>query len=173
MANTIVPRGNRARRFLARNRVVSRRALVWLLIPLLLVLAVPVILHIQTPGSAAPTTPSPHPEELRSVPLQPADRFIQSVVTDDGALGWQQLCPSLQAQLPQSELVQQANTQRDAVVKHGVRLTYKFVSIQPQQGGGAVHEYVVTARWPNGSRQTRTFDVMTQPSGCVEDVQNH
>lgn len=173
MPHDSVPRWNKVKRFLSGNRVFSRRARVWLLIPLLLVLAVPAIRFTQSPGAATPTAPTSYPEELRSQPLKPADRFMQSIVTDDGALGWQQLCASLQAQLPQSELVQQANTEHDAVVKQGVHMTFKFVSSQPRQGDGAVYEYVVTARWPNGSTQTRTYDVMTQPSGCVEDVQSH
>jgi hypothetical protein len=46
------------------------------------------------------------------------------------------------------------------------------MSAHPRQGGGAQRVYVVTAHWPNGTTQTRTFTVLTQSSGCVEDVQN-
>lgn len=173
MPNTKIPHRSRERGAQASGRFTLRRKLIWLLVPLLFVLAAPVIILSQWPGSSGPEPPISYPEELRSQPVQPADRFMQSVVTDDGALGWHQLCPTLQAQLPMDELVQQANAQRDVVVKQGVRLTFKRVSVRSRQASGTVHEYVVTARWPNGSTQTRTFDVMTQPSGCVEDVQNH
>lgn len=42
----------------------------------------------------------------------PADLFRQSVVKRDGTLGWHQLCPSLQAQLPLSMLASQVEAQR-------------------------------------------------------------
>ena len=42
----------------------------------------------------------------------PADLFMQSVVKRDGTLGWHQLCPSLQAQLPLSMLASQVEAQR-------------------------------------------------------------
>src|SRR5262249_5237205 len=104
--------------------------------------------------------------------MQPADRFMQSIVTDDGALGWNQLCPSIQAQLPIGELVQQADAQRALLAQEGIRLTVKFVGSNPQRGGGALRVYEVTAHWPTGRTELRTFNVLTQPSGCVEDVTN-
>ena len=145
---------------LPKGRTVGRRALAWLLVPLLLAAAGSVILFARPQGQGgAPST-------------LPADRFIQSIVTDDGALGWHQLCPSIQARLSLNELVQQADAERAAVAQQHVWLTMKFVGTQPQQGGGEQRVYVVTAHWPNGTTQQRTFAVLTQPSGCVEDVQN-
>jgi hypothetical protein len=153
------------------NRKVRWR-LAWLLVPVLLVVAVPAILYMYAqrsspmavvPGSRAPT---------HSVPRQPADRFIQSIVTEDGALGWHQLCPTIQAQLPMDELVQQANEQRVTLLQHGIRLTMRFTGTMPRQGGGTVRMYEVTAHWPGGNTQQRTFSVYTQRSGCVEDVQS-
>jgi hypothetical protein len=101
----------------------------------------------------------------------PADLFIQSVVQDDGALGWRQLCPDLQAQLSQSTLVQDADAQRRAFEQHGVRLTANFISARPQTAGGQLRLYRLTAHWSDGSTQQRTYTVFTQASGCVADVQ--
>lgn len=145
---------------LPNGRVVGHRGLVWLLVPLLLVAAGSAVLFArsQVQGVAPGTLP--------------ADRFIQSIVTDDGALGWHQLCPSIQARLPLDELVQQADAERAAVAQQHVRLAMQFVGTHPQPGGGEQRVYLVTAHWPNGATQQRTFTVLTQPSGCVEDVQN-
>lgn len=100
----------------------------------------------------------------------PADLFIQSVVKDDGALGWHQLCPAVQAQLPLTELRQQADAQRQAAAQQGLRLTSTFVGAQPRPAGGEIREYVLTAHWSNGTTEQRTYTVLTQASGCVEDV---
>jgi hypothetical protein len=146
---------------LPKGRTVGRRTLAWLLIPLLLAGVVGSVVLFTRPQAqgAAPTT-------------VPADRFIQSIVTDDGALGWHQLCPNIQARLSLDALVQQANAERAAVTQQHVRMTMKFVGTQPQQGGGEQRVYLLTAYWPSGMSQQRTFTVLTQPSGCVEDVQN-
>jgi hypothetical protein len=160
------------RRSQSRSRVDGRRIVAWLLLVLvLLAVLVPVALFVHAQGLLGSNAPS-FLTQPRSAPAEPADRFMQSVVTDDGALGWHQLCPSIQAQLPMDELVQQADAQRAAAQQQGVRLTVQFKGAHPRQGGGAQRVYVVTAHWPNGTTQTRTFTVMTQSSGCVEDVQN-
>jgi hypothetical protein len=96
---------------------------------------------------------------------------MQSLVTEDGALGWRQLCPNIQAQLPQDALVQQADAMRAAAVREGVWLTAQRVDTQSQPSGGEAHVYRVTMHWPNGATQQRTYSVLTQSSGCVEDVQ--
>jgi hypothetical protein len=68
-------------------------------------------------------------------------------------------------------MVQQANAQRTDLAQQNVRLTVAPVGTRLQKDGGIMHLYVVTAHWPSGATQTRTFNVLTQPSGCVEDVQ--
>lgn len=150
----------------------GRRAAIWLLAPLLLVGAACAILYAHSQGAAAASRPAVRPAQAHTAPMQPADWFMQSVVTDDGALGWRQLCPSIQAQLPVDTLVQQANAQRTAAAQQGVRLTTESRGTRAQQGGGEVHVYLVTAHWPNGATQQRTFSVFTQPGGCVADVQS-
>jgi hypothetical protein len=110
------------------------------------------------------------PDQPAATGTLPADLFIQSVVKDDGALGWRQLCPAVQAQLPQSELQQQADAQRQATAQQGVRLTSTFVGTQPRSAGGEIRAYVLTAHWANGATQQRSYTVLTQASGCVEDV---
>jgi hypothetical protein len=101
----------------------------------------------------------------------PADVFIQSIVKNDGALGWHQLCPSVQATLSQESLVRQANAQRDTMARQGIKLTADFVGAHARSTGGEIRIYLLTAHWPNGSTEQRTFSVITQASGCVEDVQ--
>src|SRR5258708_22766562 len=102
----------------------------------------------------------------------PADLFIQSVVKLDGTLGWHQLCPSLQAQMPLSELTSQVETQRIAASGHGLTLTESYIGAHPRPQGGEVRVYVVTAHRPNCWVEQRTYSVYTQASGCVEDIKN-
>ena len=151
----------------------GHRTLAWLLILVLLAAAIPAILYAtHAPRSVDKSDMSSQVIQPNTTPMQPADRFMQSIVTDDGALGWNQLCPSIQAQLPIGELIQQADAQRALIAQQGIHLTVKFVGSNPQQGGGALRVYEVTAHWPTGRRELRTFNVLTQPSGCVEDVTN-
>lgn len=100
----------------------------------------------------------------------PADRFVQSVVADDGKLGWEQLCPDIQAALPVDQMTQQADAARAAAAEQGLRLTSQFVRAQPGQAGGETRLYLITAHWQNGTMQQRNFAVVTQESGCVEDA---
>ncbi len=102
----------------------------------------------------------------------PADLFIQSVVKLDGTLGWHQLCPSLQAQMPLSELTRQVETQRIAASGQGLTLTEEYVGAYPRPQGGEIRVYVVTAHRPNGWVEQRIYNVYTQASGCVEDIKN-
>src|SRR5437763_12052025 len=102
----------------------------------------------------------------------PADLFMRSVVKRDGALGWHQLCPAMQAQLPLSALVSQGEEQRIAESGQSLTLTVDYVGAHPRPQGGQMRMYLVTARRPNGWVQQRTYIVYTQASGCVGDVKN-
>ena len=102
----------------------------------------------------------------------PADLFMQSVVKRDGALGWHQLCPTLQAQEPLSVLAGQVEQQRVAESGQGLTLMVDYVGAHPRPQGGQIRMYVVTARRPHGWIEQRTYIVYTQVSGCVEDVKN-
>lgn len=142
------------------------QAFIWLTsLVLLTVLIVPALMYAHDALVASkPKQPATAARTL------PADLFIQSVVKDDGALGWRQLCPALQAQLPMSELEQQANAQRQDAAQHGLRLTSTFVGASPRTTGGELRDYVLTAHWSDGTTEQRTYTVLTQASGCVEDV---
>jgi hypothetical protein len=147
-----------------RRSIFHRSMLVWAVVALLLVAAVPTAFYVfahVAPGASTSATPA-----------SPADRFIRSIVIGDGALGWRQLCPSVQAELPLNVIEQQANAQRLAMAKQGVWLTSKPVGTHPQHDGGVTHVYMVTAHWRSGATQSLTFTVFTQSSGCVEDVQS-
>lgn len=159
---------------IARRRVMHHRMLAWMVVMLLLAAVVPTAFYACAHGADGPSEQSTHITQHSGIDTspQPADRFMQSIVSDDGALGWRQLCPSVQRQLPLDTVVKQANAQRMALAQQGVRLTVRFSRVYPQRDGGVSHEYVVTAHWPGGTTQTRTYIVLTQPPGCVEDVQN-
>ena len=107
---------------------------------------------------------------VQSYAPSPADLFMQSVIKRDGALGWYQLCPSVQAQLPLSMLARQVEQQRVAESRQGLTLTVDYVGSHPRPQGGQIRLYVVTARRPHGWIEQRTYIVYTQASGCVEDV---
>jgi hypothetical protein len=110
---------------------------------------------------------------LQSNAPAPADLFMQSVVKRDGALGWHQLCPSVQAQLPLATLTRQVEEQRISESGQDLTLTVDYVGSHPRPQGGEIRLYVVTAHRPHGWVGLRMYIVYTQTSGCVEDVENH
>jgi hypothetical protein len=110
---------------------------------------------------------------LQSNTPAPADLFMQSVVKRDGALGWHQLCPSVQAQLPLATLTRQVEEQRISEFRQSLTLTVDYVGSHPRPQGGEIRLYVVTAHRPHGWVGLRMHTVYTQASGCVEDVENH
>jgi hypothetical protein len=100
----------------------------------------------------------------------PADLFMQSIATEDGDLGWQQLCPELQEQLPRDALEQQASTQRVFQLQQGVTLSIEHVGDRPRPSGGEIRFYVATAHRADGSTGQKTYVIQTRASGCVESV---
>ena len=99
-----------------------------------------------------------------------ADVFMQSVVTQDGALGWNQLCPDVQALLPQIVLIREANTQHAADLSQGVTLDMQPLATQSLTKGDKLYLYLVTAHKSDGWEAQRVYMVRTRSSGCVEDV---
>lgn len=162
------------------RRIVPSRALlrhfrhhplVWLtLCALLLVTVTSIVVYGVMEVAASKAVATDH--RAQTTRALPADLFIQSVVKDDGSLGWHQLCPALQAEVPQNVLVQQANAQRDIAARQGLQLTADFVGAHPRLTGGEIRIYVITAHWPSGSAQQRIYSVMTQANGCIEDVKS-
>jgi hypothetical protein len=146
------------------RRGFHRGVLVWVVVGLLLVAAVPTAFYV-----FAHVAPGPSGSGASATP---ADRFMQSIVSGDGSLGWHQLCPTIQSQLPLHALEQQATAQHKAMAQQGMWLTSTPVGTHSQPDGGVAHVYVVTAHWHSGVTQSTTFTVSTQRSGCVEDVQN-
>ena len=109
---------------------------------------------------------------VQAKPPVPADLFMQSVVKRDGTLGWRQLCPAVQAQMPLTTLVSQVREQRNAESGKGLRLTMDYVGARTRTAGGQIRVYVVSAHRADGWSGQRTYIVTTQTSGCVEDVTN-
>jgi hypothetical protein len=106
----------------------------------------------------------------RATAPAPADLFMQSIATEDGDLGWQQLCPALQNQLPRTVLEQQASAQRTFQLQQGVTLSIEHVGDRPRPSGGEIRFYVATAHRADGSTGQKTYVIQTQASGCVESV---
>jgi hypothetical protein len=103
-----------------------------------------------------------------SVP--PADLFIQSIATEDGDLGWRQLCPALQSQLPRDVLEEQARAQRTVQLQQGVTLNIEHIGDRPRPTGGEIRVYIATAHRADGSSGQKTYVIQTQANGCVESV---
>ena len=103
--------------------------------------------------------------------VKPADLFMQSVATEDGSLGWNQLCPALQVQLPRDVLEQHTQALRDGYARAGVTLTIDHVGDWPRLGGGEIRVYVATEHAADGATGQKTYVLQTQASGCVESVQ--
>jgi len=104
-------------------------------------------------------------------PLTPADLFMQSVASEDGGLGWSQLCPTLQSQLPRDVLEQHSLTQRMLQAQQGLTLSIDHVGDRPRPTGGEIRFYIATAHGADGSTGQKTYVVKTQASGCVESVE--
>jgi hypothetical protein len=166
--NYMSPRQPRDRH--TRHRVFHRGVLIWVVLALLLATAVPTAFYVFAHVAPGASTRASSSASAPSLSASPADRFIQSIVTQDGALGWHQLCPSIQADIPLDELKQQADAQRLTMAQQGVWLTAKPMGTRPQADGGVSHMYLVTAHSRSGTTQSLTFIVFTQRSGCVEDV---
>jgi hypothetical protein len=102
----------------------------------------------------------------------PADLFMQSVTQGDGQLGWHQLCPGTQAEVPLDAVRSQGDALRASKAQRGLTLALDYVGARPRPAGGEIRVYVVTGRERGGPTQQRTYVILTQASGCVEDVQN-
>jgi hypothetical protein len=100
----------------------------------------------------------------------PADLFMQSIAAEDGDLGWQQLCPEVQQQLPREVLVQQSVSQRTLQDGQGLSLSIEPLGDRPTPSGGRVHVYIATAHGPDGAVGQKVYSVTTRSSGCVEMV---
>lgn len=145
--------------------VVSRyRYLLLLLSPVAVMAGAALVLIPMMQRGAASQTAS-------TGPSVPGDLFMQSVMERDADLGWHQLCPALQAQLPLEMLRQQTAEQRATEAKLGVTLSMQYIGARPTTGGGEVRLYLLTGHRRDGVAGQRIYVVQTQASGCVEDVQ--
>jgi hypothetical protein len=101
----------------------------------------------------------------------PADLFKQSIASEDGGLGWSQLCPALQQELPRETLEQLTATQRSMASEKGVTLTVEHVGDRARPNGGEIRFYVATLHSADGAIGQKTYVITTQASGCVESIQ--
>ena len=75
----------------------------------------------------------------------PADLFMQSVVKRDAAMGWHQLCSSVQSQVPLSALVGQVEKQRIAeagtnLLERGYLLVFEALQIPTNEGSPRIQQ---------------------------------
>jgi hypothetical protein len=106
-----------------------------------------------------------------AVSESPADLFMQSIATEDGDLGWAQLCPGLQQQLSRETLEQMTATQRSIAADKGMTLTVEHVGDRARPGGGEIRFYITTLHTEDGAIGQKTYVINTQASGCVESIQ--
>jgi hypothetical protein len=109
--------------------------------------------------------------QARSSAAVPADLFMQSVASHDVALGWNQLCASVQAQLPLALAVEQTEAQRGADDEQGVTLAIDHLGDRPRPTGGEIRIYLATAHRADGWTGQKMYVVTTRASGCVESVE--
>lgn len=100
----------------------------------------------------------------------PADVFMQAIVTQNGQLAWQQLCPALQAKVSAPALANMANAQRTAGAGHGEQLGVDYVGTHAWAAGGEIRVYVVTTRGRSGPDSGTLYVLRTQASGCVDGI---
>ena len=108
---------------------------------------------------------------VRASSSTPADLFMQSIATENGALGWNQLCPSLQQQMPRETLVRVTETQRIFAARSGIALTVEHVGDRARPNGGQIRIYIATLHTEDGAIGQKTYVITTQASGCVESIQ--
>lgn len=124
----------------------------------LLVAAGPVLWQVRVHSTGSPAA-------------APAELFMQSVATLDGDLGWNQLCPAVQAQVPRALVLEQTGAQRLAASEQGMTLSIDHVGDRARASGGQIRFYVATAHSADGSVGQKTYIIKTQASGCVESVE--
>jgi hypothetical protein len=110
-------------------------------------------------------------ESFATAESSPADLFIRSIVLEDGDLGWKQLCPSLQQDVPRTVMQELTTTQRAISSAKGMTLTVEHVADRPRPGGGEIRFYLGTLRTADGSTGQKTYIISTQVNGCVENIE--
>jgi hypothetical protein len=91
--------------------------------------------------------------------------------SEDGDLGWHQLCPALQQQMPRDTLEQLTATQRTIASDKGIKLAVELVGDRPRPNHGEIRFYVATLHTDDGEIGQKTYVITTQASGCVESIQ--
>jgi hypothetical protein len=118
--------------------------------------------------SLANRNASPHQRAARPAP---ADLFMRSVEVSDGALGWRQLCPDLQSQVPETAVRSAANAQKAAEAGRVRYLRSDLVGMRKLKSGEQLRLYLLTAELVGGAQASRVYVLHTRAGGCVHDVQ--
>jgi hypothetical protein len=105
--------------------------------------------------------------EPRRMASTPADLFMQSIVTRDGKLGWQQLCPAVQLETPASQLAQQADAQRVTEADVGLTLNVEFVETRLRPDGARILTGCAGGAFPVSSRAVRGQSTSTMTTSTL------
>jgi hypothetical protein len=97
---------------------------------------------------------------------------MRSVEVRDGALGWRQLCPDLQNQIPETAVKSAANAQKAAEVGRVRSLRSDPVGMRKLRSGDQLRLYLLTADMVGGAQASRLYVLHTRADGCVHDVQS-
>ncbi|MBV9172710.1 MAG: hypothetical protein JOZ81_21780 [Chloroflexi bacterium] len=100
----------------------------------------------------------------------PADLFMQSIASEDGDLGWSQLCPDLQQEMSRETLEQLTATQRAVASQRGMTMTVEHVADRPRPDGGQIRFYVARVHAADGATGDKTYVINTGATGCVESI---
>jgi len=82
---------------------------------------------------------------VQATAATPADLFMQSVVKRDAAMGWHQLCSSVQSQVPLSALAGQVEKQRiveagTKLLERGYLLVFEALQIPTNEGSPQIQQ---------------------------------
>jgi hypothetical protein len=103
--------------------------------------------------------------------LSRADLFMRSVEVRDGALGWRQLCPDVQSQIPESAVMSAASAQKAAEAGQVRSLRSELLGMRKLDSGEQLRLYLLTAHLVGGAEARRVYVLQTSADGCVRDVQ--
>jgi hypothetical protein len=130
-----------------------------------------VALLVLATACASPSLPYHKSSVHRGPAPSRADLFMRSVEVRDGALGWHQLCPDLQSQIPESAVMSAASTQKAAEAGQVKSLRSEPLGTRNLKSGEQIRLYLLTAELAGGAQAMRLYVLHTRAGGCVHAVQ--
>jgi hypothetical protein len=100
----------------------------------------------------------------------PADVFMQAIISYNGQVAWDQLCPATKKAISPAELATLVDARWPAGAQRPAQVTVDFVGAHAWGGTDQIRIYVVTGHWASGVNADTLFVVRTQADGCVYGV---